>query len=148
MTLQAVGRAGLILAKIQQWMALIRLSPFDTTTPEGRSKERLRRVVLTALVSAFSQGINVLTMLISVPLTLNYLGAERYGLWITISSLILLLGFADLGVGNGLLNAIAQANGRDDRHDAESYVSSAFFVLCGVTVLLAIAWMAVYERIP
>lgn len=137
----------LLLSKTCQWISLIRLIPFDTATPEGRSKERFRRVALTALVSAFAQGITMLTVLISVPLTLNYLGAERYGLWITISSLIAILGFADLGMGNGLLNAIADANGRNDRKAAESYVSSAFFILTGMSLFLGLIWFTIYPKI-
>jgi O-antigen/teichoic acid export membrane protein len=133
----------LLLTKTRQWVSLIRLAPFDTDTPEGRSKERLRRVALTALVSALAQMVNVLTMLISIPMTLNYLGAERYGLWVAISSLITVLGFADLGMGNGLLNAIAEANGRNDPKAAESYVSSAFFMLTGVSLLLGLFWILV-----
>jgi len=130
----------LLLSKTQEWISLIRLRPFDLDTPDGRSKERLRRVALTALVSAFAQGVSMITMLISIPLTLNYLGAERYGLWITISSLITVLGFVDLGMGNGLLNAIANANGRNDREAAETYVSSAFYMLTGMALFLGIIW--------
>jgi O-antigen/teichoic acid export membrane protein len=137
----------LFLSKTRQWVALIRLMPFDTDTPEGRSNERLRRVALTALVSAFAQGISMLTLLISIPLTLNYLGTERYGLWITISSLITVLGFADLGMGNGLLNAIAEANGRNDHRAAESYVSSAFYTLTGITVFFGAVWIILYPHI-
>jgi O-antigen/teichoic acid export membrane protein len=137
----------LLLSKTRQWVSLIRLIPFETDTPEGRSNERLRRVALTALVSVFAQGVSVFTMLISIPLTLNYLGAERYGLWITISSLITVLGVADFGMGNGLLNAIAEANGRNDRKAAESYVSSAFFMLTGVALFFGILWMIIYPHV-
>jgi hypothetical protein len=137
----------LFLSKSRQWISLIRLMPFNTDTPEGRSKERLRRVALTALVSAFAQGISMLTLLISIPLTLNYLGAERYGLWITISSLIAVLGFADLGMGNGLLNAVAEANGRNDQKAAESYVSSAFYILTGIALFLGVIWLMVYPHV-
>ena len=43
-------------------------------------------MALTAISSAVAKVITVVTMLISVRLTLNYLGTERYGLWMTISS--------------------------------------------------------------
>lgn len=136
-----------LISKTRQWASVIRFAPFETDTPEGRSKERLRRVALTAIVSALAQAVNVLTMLVSIPLTLNYLGAERYGLWVAISSLITVFGFADLGLGNGLLNAIAEANGRNDLKAAESYVSSAFFILTGVAILLGLIWFLVYPYI-
>lgn len=118
-------------------LSFVRLKPFDASTPQGRSDERHRRIVLTALVSAAAKGVTVLTALITVPLTLKYLGDERYGLWMTISSVIAILGFADLGMGNGLLNAISEADGKDDRETAREYVSSAFFMLSGIAIMLA-----------
>jgi len=36
----------------------------------------------------------------------------------TMSSLVAMLGFADLGIGNGLLNAVSDALGKDNRADA------------------------------
>jgi len=105
-------------------------------------------VVLTALASAGAKGINVLTLLVSVPLALRYLGTERFGLWMTISSVIAVLGFADLGIGNGLLNAVSEANGRDDRETAKKYVSSAFFMLSGVAAVLAVLFAASYRLLP
>lgn len=125
----------------------MRLKPFDISVPEGRANERHRRIALTALFSAAAKGVNVLTVLISVPLTVRYLGVERYGLWMTISSVIAILGFADLGMGNGLLNAISEANGKDDRKMAREYVSSAFFMLSGVATILAVLFVVIYPLI-
>ncbi len=88
-----------------------------------------------------------MTNLISVPLTVGYLGVERYGMWMTISSLITILRFADLGLGNGLLNAVAEAYGRDDRKTSREYVSSAFYMLSGISVILAVAFAIGHSRI-
>jgi O-antigen/teichoic acid export membrane protein len=127
---------------------LIRTSSFDTTTAEGRSKERYRRIALTTAASVITKGVSVSTTLISVPLTLNYLGTERYGLWMTISSVISMLGFADLGMGNGLLNAISEANGKDDRKTARICVSSTFFMLLAIAILILAVFASVYGFIP
>ena len=89
-----------------------------------------------------------MTALISVPLTVGYLGTDRYGMWITISSMTALLMIADLGVGNGLLNAVSEVNGRDDREAARKYVSSAFFVLCAIAVALGSIFWILYPWIP
>jgi O-antigen/teichoic acid export membrane protein len=102
---------------------------FGVATAGGHANERQRRVVLCALASALAKVISVSTALISVPLTLHYLGAERYGMWMTMSSLVAMLGFADLGIGNSLLTSVASAHGRDDREEIKVYVSSAYFVL-------------------
>src|SRR5512133_170880 len=94
---------GLLVVPVKV-LPLLRLAPFDSSTEEGRSKERYRRVALTTVASVASRGIGLVTLLVSVPLTLTYLGAERYGMWMTISSLVAVLNFADLGMGNGLMN--------------------------------------------
>jgi O-antigen/teichoic acid export membrane protein len=137
----------LLWKKCKHAVSFVRINPFDTSTPEGRANERHRRIALTALASAAAKGVNVLTALISVPLTLRYLGAERYGLWMTISSVIAILGFADLGMGNGLLNAISEADGKDDRERAKEYVSSAFFMLSGIAIILAILSFVIYPLV-
>lgn len=119
------------------------LQPFETSTDEGRSRERYRRVALTAAGSVVSKGVTILTGLISVPLTVHYLGVERYGLWMTISSSVALLSFADLGLGNGLLNAISKADGEDSKEAAAVAISSAFFMLLGVSVSLLACFLLI-----
>jgi O-antigen/teichoic acid export membrane protein len=136
------------LTRLSYIASLIRFSPFANSTPEQRSKERHRRVALTALAAASAQGISIVTGLISVPLTIEYLGTERYGLWMTMSSAVAILGFADLGMGNGLVNVISEAHGKEDRALASRYVSSAFFLLFGVAVTLGCLFAIAYPLIP
>jgi len=137
-----------LLQRAGQARALVRLTPFDTSTEEGRSKERYRRVALSTVVSAGAKGVVVLTTLVSVPLTVGYLGPERYGLWMTISATIAMLGFGDLGIGLGLLNLVSEADGKDDRGAAARYVSSGFFMLLGVTVFFLAGFALVYPIVP
>lgn len=129
------------------FLRFLRLRPFDETTETGRSNERLRRIVLSAAASALAKLLSIFTTLISVPLTLGYLGSERYGMWMTMSSLIAMLGFADLGIGNGVLTAVARAHGRDDREAIRRYVSSGLFVLSGIAAIIVIAFAACYAYV-
>ena len=135
-------------ARIRQVWSLIGATPFDASTPEGRSKERYRRAALATVGLGFSRAASIATSLIAVRLTVRYLGIERYGLWMTISSVALMLNFADFGLGNGLLNRLAEANGKDDRTAARRYVASAFFVLLGLAVLLGVGFGLLFPLIP
>ena len=137
-----------ILERIRSLKGLLRLKPFDTSTEEGRSRERYRRAALTTLTSVMAKAVSVCVSLVTVRLTIHYLGVERYGLWMTITSVVSLLWFADLGMGNGLLNAIAEAHGRDDNDSVRRYVSSAFFVLIGIATVLLLAFTVVYPFVP
>ncbi len=107
------------------------------TAAVDRGGRRVRRVTATAVASALAAVVQLGIGLLVVPMSLGYLGTERYGLWMTVTSLTAMLAFADFGMGNGLLNAIASADGRDDRDEAASATSSAVFLLGGLAVLLA-----------
>lgn len=126
----------------------MRLRPFDEATAKGRAQERFRRAFWTALTSALAKGVSVLAMLITVPITLNYLGAERFGLWMTIASLAAFLGFADLGIGNGVLNMVSEAYGKNDDDTARRCSSNAFFLLSAGSLGLGFAFLLVYPHIP
>ena len=143
----ALSTAGWSIQTVRKSVAAL-LRPFDTSTGEGRSKERYRRAALTTIASTTARGIGILTSLISVPLSLKYLGSERFGLWMTIVSLALLVQFADFGMGNGLLNAISEANGKQDPEGARRYVTSGFFMLLGIAICLAGVFALAYRLIP
>jgi len=121
--------------------------PGDPSTPIGRSRERFRRIGLTTTTSIAARGIGFGTSLITVPLTLHYLGTERYGLWATLSSVIALASFADFGLGNGLLNALSSAHGRDDHEAGAREVSTAVIMLLTVAATLGVAFLLVYPHI-
>jgi O-antigen/teichoic acid export membrane protein len=87
-------------------------------------------------------------MIISVPLTIHYLGTERYALWMVISSSVAMLTFSDLGIGNGLLTAVSEAHGRGDESAASSFVASGFFMLSGIACLIIAVLVFGFRIIP
>jgi O-antigen/teichoic acid export membrane protein len=124
------------------------LKSVDLTTPAGRAHDRQRRILYSALASGFARGISVLTLFITVPVALAYLGQERYGVWVMITSLTLGLSLVDLGLGNGLINAIAEAHGRDEPALAQRYISSAFFLLTGISLSFGLVFLIVQGFVP
>jgi len=86
--------------------------------------------------------------LLTVPLTLNYLGSERYGMWLTISSMIALLSVTDLGVGNGLLNVVTHTIARGELKETRRQISSALVLLTLLAVVLAALFAFCYPIIP
>ncbi len=140
--------ANSVLLRLSHLKRLIRKAPFDTLTEAGRAQERYRRVALSTLTSLGVRGTTTLITLISVPITLGYLGLERYGMWVTMTSVVAMLSFADFGIGSGLVNAVALATGRGDRRAMQESVASAFFLLTGVACLFACLLAATYKWIP
>lgn len=88
----------------------LRLRPFDTSTPEGRSAER-SRIAWSTLLAGVGKVISMGTGFISVPLVIGYLSDDQYGMWLTMSSLVAVLGPLDLGIGVGLLTILSDADG-------------------------------------
>ena len=127
-----------------RFIGLLQLYPFDMSTPEGRSRERYRRVVLSAGAAAAAKLVSVATALISIPLTLHYLGPERYGMWMTMSSLLVMFAFADLGIGHGMMNIVADSSGKEDRPAIRAAVSSGFFVLTIIAATILLLFAAAY----
>ncbi len=127
------------LVKIKNALSLLRLHAFDTTTEAGRSKERYRRVMLASIASVSAKIVLMLAGLITIPITLHYLGEERFGFWMAANTLLVFMRFADFGIGSGLVNAITEADGRDDRETVRRYASSGFFMLAGIGVIVFIA---------
>jgi O-antigen/teichoic acid export membrane protein len=111
-------------------------------------RARWTRASITAFATAGARGMSILTGLVSVPLTLRYLGTERYGVWMTISSAIVLLVFADFGLGSGVVNAVSEADGAGDRGAATVVVSSAFFMLLGVAAFVVVLFLALSLVVP
>lgn len=143
-----MGAAAVLPARVRERLRWFSLTPFDQSTAAGRADERHRRVALTAAASALAKVLSVGTALISVPLTLHYLGIERFGMWMTVSSLIAMLAFADFGIANGVLSAVAEAHGRDDRAALQRIVSSGFFMLTGIAAALLALFAAAYAHVP
>lgn len=127
--------------------SILRLRPGKLETAGDRSRERYRRAAMTGAAASLGKLISVATSILTVRLTFRYLGAERYGMWMTISSVVMMLGFADLGLSNGLINMVANAMGREDRLAAKKSISSAFWMLSAIAVVATLGLIAAYPFI-
>lgn len=143
-----IGPVRSFLGRINRWRRLLRLRPFDTTTLEGRSAERYRRIAWSTALSSVARFVGLATSFVSVPLVVGYLGSERYGMWLTMSSLVAALGPLDLGIGLGLLTVVSDAYGRDDREAARRAISTAAAMLTTIAALAVVVFGIAYFFIP
>lgn len=89
------------------------------------------------IIASFGiKGVSVLVNLMIIPLTINYVNATQYGVWLTLSSIIGWFSFFDIGFGHGLRNKYAEAiaNGNFDR--AKIYLSTTYAILTLIFTLL------------
>ena len=130
---------------------IARLGPalgLDGSKAGERGQQRYVRAGLTVASTVLNRGVSTLTLLISVPLTIRYLGAERYGVWLALSSLIAIMAHVDLGLSSGLVNAISAADGSKDRSAAARSVTSVFLMLSGFACVLSAAFFVIYPWLP
>ncbi|HEY1107625.1 MAG TPA: hypothetical protein VGE76_03295, partial [Opitutaceae bacterium] len=68
----------------------------------------------TVAASVAAKVVSVACTFAQVPLALHALGAEAYGVWITLATLGLMLNFVDFGLGVGLQRGLGDAWARGD----------------------------------
>jgi O-antigen/teichoic acid export membrane protein len=78
------------------------------------SDDRYKQAIKTSAISFLAQGIQMITAVVSVPLVLGAVGNERYGLWMTLSSILLFVTFSDFGMGIGMQNIMSYAKANND----------------------------------
>jgi len=105
---------------------------------ESPSLRRYGSILRGGATAVIAKGVSFVAGLASVPLTLRYLGTERYGLWASLFSILAWLTLADLGLANGLLPALSEAFAKRQLDSAREYVSAAFWGLCATALALGI----------
>ncbi|WP_026839419.1 lipopolysaccharide biosynthesis protein [Gillisia sp. JM1] len=92
---------------------------------QERSIKAKKNIATSILIKGGSIGISLLL----VPLTINYVNADRYGIWLTISSIVAWFSFFDIGLTQGLRNKFAEAKANGDDDSAQVFVSTAYAIL-------------------
>lgn len=62
-------------------------------------------------------------------MTIDYINPTKYGIWLTLSSIIAWLSYFDLGFAHGFRNRFAEAKAKGDIRLAKEYVSTTYAVL-------------------
>lgn len=103
---------------------------------KGNSRSALvkRNIVGSLLI----KGISIIIQLMIVPLTLGYVSAELYGVWLTLSSIVLWLNFFDIGFTLGLKNKLAEALALNDWKKGRVLVSTTYVMMLAIFVPLAL----------
>ena len=126
------------LIKIMQIFTLKKFNEFFT-----KGHERSLKAKKNIAASFVLKGGSILCNLALVPLTLNYLDSTKYGIWITLSSIIAWFSFFDIGLGNGLKNRFAEAVANQDFKLASKYVSTTYVLLIFISTILFILFFTI-----
>ena len=108
----------------------------NTTTLITNSRNKMLRNNI--LFSGFLKIVGLLTSLVIVPITINYLNNEVYGIWMTITSILYWITTFDIGLGNGMRNYLAEALATNDTKLGKKYISTTMLLLSLIALSMAI----------
>ncbi|MCT4643585.1 MAG: MATE family efflux transporter [Carboxylicivirga sp.] len=95
----------------------------------GSGGERSVRAKMHIIYTFGLRGISILIGFVYVPLLLDYLDSERYGIWLTMTSIIGWFEFFNVGLGSGLRNKFAEAIAVGKHELARIYVSTTYAIV-------------------
>lgn len=108
----------------------------NTTTMITNSRNKMLRNNI--LFSGFLKIVGLLTSLVIVPITINYLNNEVYGIWMTITSILYWITTFDIGLGNGMRNYLAEALATNDTKLGKKYISTTMLLLSLIALSMVI----------
>lgn len=97
---------------------------------------RTLNVKKNIFLSMIVKGLSIIVSLLIVPITLDYLAEEEYGIWLTLSSMLAWIAFFDIGLTNGLRNKLTEALSIGDMRRAKIYISTTLLLLTVIVSLL------------
>lgn len=102
-----------------------------------------RRAPLPRLAShgfAASVGTGVFSSvsgLVTLPIVLSTVGAGSYGAWLTVTTAVTLLYYADFGVGSAIVHFNARGRGGDVEQDPSEILSTAVVIVMGIWAVIS-----------
>lgn len=96
----------------------------------------------SVVINALTKAVNISVNLALVPLLLSFLGVEKYGVWITIYSVVSWMNMFDLGLGNGLRLELTKAFSKKRNKEIKKLISTAYLIIGSVSLVLTILFLA------
>lgn len=104
------------------------------------SKSGIKFSIITNMMM---KPISMVIGLLYTPLLLNYLGKEKYGVWVTILSIVNWITTFDVGLGNGLRNTLTAELLQEEYEEARKSISTAYIGLTSVVTLIFVCGICV-----
>lgn len=106
-----------------------------------RLDQRSTRVIATAAAVYLGRFAAGIALLVNIPLARAALTPEQFGVWMMLTALMGFFAFADLGVGNAVLNGTTAALARGDRAAAHRIVTGGYVWTAATGLLLLTLWL-------
>ena len=119
-----------------------------TQNTEKINLQRASRTKTVNIHISLSFIYRLLAVLLSyflVPVMINYLNTELYGIWMTLFSIMTWISFFDIGIGTGLRNKMTEALSLNNIKLAKTYVSTAHFVIACIAFIFLVILLSIMQ---
>ncbi len=96
--------------------------------------ERTKIVKKNIWGSFLIKGLSILTSLLLVPITIKLLDQEKYGIWMTIYSIVTWFNIMDMGLGNGFRNKFAEAFAHKNKKLSQEYIQTLYSSMALISI--------------
>lgn len=104
----------------------------------------LRRNIL---FNSVLQILSVILSLLLLPVSLKFVTTEQYGIWLTISSVLLWFSRFDLGLGSGLKNKIGEELALGNKLKVKQYISTAYIAITVIMTLVSGIFYLIHDNV-
>ena len=111
----------------------------------NKGQERSVKAKKNIVGSFFLKGSSIIISIVMVPLAINYVNVSQYGIWLTLSSIVVWFSFFDIGLTQGLRNKFAEAVAKGEHELAQIYVSTTYAILAIICSSLWIIFLFVNQ---
>lgn len=98
--------------------------------------DRSKVFIKNTLLNYIFRIIGILLGFVTIPITLKYLGDEKFGIWQTMLSIISWASLANFGIGNGLRNKISEDIAKENLSQLKNNISSAYIVISRISIII------------
>lgn len=108
-------------------------------------ESRTQKLKSNIIMSILLKGVSVLVTFLLVPATIDYVDSEVYGIWLTLSAILMMFQILDIGIASGLKNKLTEALAAGDMKVARSLVSTSYVSMAAIFTPIVII---IYALVP
>lgn len=113
-----------------------------------KGHERTIKAKKNVVLAVFLKGAGVLIGFLYFPLGLAYLDPVKFGIFLTMASMIDWFRELDVGIGSGLRNRLGEAFADGDDERAQGYVSTAYFFVGSIFSVVTLLFVTLSYFLP
>ena len=110
--------------------------------------ERSVKVKKNFIASLGIKGVSIAVTFFLVPITLGYVSEELYGIWLILSSLLMMIQYFDVGFTLGLKNKLTEALAVGNTHKGKALVSTTYMMMLLIFIPLGLILEFITPFIP